>query len=239
MITDSTDIATTIEGRAGLYRLLSWLSPAYPVGAFSYSHGIEHAVEAGLVRDRATLADWITGILRQGAGVSDGALLAAAWRAARASDVAALCDLSAFSAAWRGGSELALESAGQGRAFLAITRSAWPDPFLDELADAIGEAEIGYPVAFGLAAGRAGIPLQAALVGYFQAFAANLVSAAVRLIPLGQTDGQRCQRALLAEVVAIADQALAADLAEAGTAAPMVDWTSMRHETQYTRLFRS
>lgn len=233
------DTVTTIEGRTDLYRLMSWLSPSYPVGAFSYSHGVEQAVEAGLVHDRATLAVWIGGILGQGAGASDGVLLAGAWRAAMARDETGLLDLASLCSAWRASSELALESAGQGRAFLTATRAAWPDPFLDRLAAAIGESEIGYPVAFGLAAGLASIPLHAALVGYFQAFAANLVSAAVRLIPLGQTDGQRALQALMPDVIAAADLALTAELEETGTAAPMVDWTSMRHETQYTRLFRS
>src|SRR3954453_14169341 len=102
--------ATAMSNDAALYRLLAWLSPAYPIGGFSYSHGLEWAVEAGLVRDRATLVDWIKGILRHGAGRIDGALLAAAWRAARQDDAAALDAIAELAAAWRGSAETALES---------------------------------------------------------------------------------------------------------------------------------
>jgi urease accessory protein len=232
----ATGMATTTT-EAALYRLMTWLSPAYPLGAFSYSHGLEYAVEAGLVRDAAGLSAWVETALAAGAGRSDGALLAAAWRAERAKDAAALDELIELATAWRGTRETALESEAQGTAFLTTTRAAWPHPSLDRL------AATGRPIALAIAVGSAtsahGIPLEPTLTAYFHAFAGNLVSAGVRLIPLGQTDGQRVIAALAEPVATAAGAALEAKLDEVGTAAPLLDWCSMRHETQYTRLFRS
>jgi urease accessory protein len=227
---------TTAEGDA-LYRLMAWLSPAYPTGAFSYSHGLEYAVEAGLVADAADLEAWVATVIETGAGWIDALLLAASWRAAAAGDSAGLAEIATLAAAWRGTAEMALESEAQGRAFLATTRAAWPHPLLDSLA-ANGGA-VALPVALGAATGAAAIPLALALPACLQAFAGNLVSAGLRLIPLGQTDGQRVIAGLAPIVAATARRALAADLDQAGSAAPLIDWCSMRHETQYTRLFRS
>jgi urease accessory protein len=228
---------TTIEPGA-LHRLLAWLSPAYPVGGFSYSHGLEAAVEEGSVRDRAGLLAYVSTVLRAGAGRVDGALLAAAWRAAEAGDDAALDDAAELAAAWRGTAETALESLQQGAAFAAVTQAAWPEARFAAFA-ARHPRRLPAAVAFGAAAGFHGVPLRPALAGWLGAFAANLVSAGVRLVPLGQTDGQVATAALFPVVEAAADVALAADLDRLGTAAPALDLLSMRHETQYTRLFRS
>src|SRR3954452_25077324 len=229
---------TTITDGAALYRLLAWLSPAYPVGAYTYSHGLETAVEDGSVTTRAALVDYIATVLRAGAGRIDGALLVAAWRGAEADDDAALDEVALLAAAWRGTAETALESMAQGTAFTGVTQSAWPDARFAALAARHPRA-LAHPVAFGAAAGFHGIPLRPALAGWLAAFAANLVSAGVRLVPLAQTDGQTATAALHPVVEAAADAALAADLGTLGTAAPMLDLLSMRHETQYTRLFRS
>jgi urease accessory protein len=236
MATDTTTI-TTIEPGA-LHRLLAWLSPAYPVGGFSYSHGLEAAVEEASVRDRAGLVRYVSAVLRAGAGRVDGALLATAWRAADAGDDAALDAAAELAAAWRGTAETALESLGQGAAFAAVTRAAWPDAGFAAFT-ARHERRLSAAVAFGAAAGFHGVPLRPALAGWLGAFAANLVSAGVRLVPLGQTDGQIATAALFPVVEAATDAALGADLDRLGTAAPTLDLLSMRHETQYTRLFRS
>jgi urease accessory protein len=235
-ITMAMTITTTTED--ALYRLLTWLSPAYPVGAYTYSHGLETAVEEGRVTDRAGLIAYVRTALLDGAGRVDGALLVAAFRAAQAGDDAALDTLAGLAAAWRGTAELALESMAQGTAFISVTLAAWPSPRLAAFAARHPRA-LAHPVAFGAAAACHGVPLQPAITGWLAGFAANLVSAGVRLVPLGQTDGQVATAALEAPVRQAAAAAIAADLDELGTAAPMLDLLSMRHETQYTRLFRS
>jgi urease accessory protein len=222
-----------------LYRLLAWLSPAYPIGGFSYSHGIETAIEEGFVVNRASLVAWLQTVLGAGTGRVDGALFTAAWRAADAKDWPAFDTVAERAAAWRGTSEMALESRQQGGSFLSITRTAWPHPDLDAAHERLG-GEIALPVAVALAAAAHGIALAAALEGYLHAFTANLISAAVRAVPLGQSDGQIALASLEPAVRKAVEAALAAnDLAEVGTATPLLDWCSMRHETQYTRLFRS
>ncbi len=218
-----------------LYRLLAWLSPAYPIGAFSYSHGVETAVEEGFIKDRPSLVTWLETVLRDGTGKVDGALFAAAWRAAEAKDWPTFDTIAERAAAWRGTSEMALEARQQGGSFLAITRTAWPHPDLKA-----AQGEVALPVAVALATAVHGIALAPALEGFLQAFTANLISAAVRAVPLGQSDGQIALAALEPAVRLAVDSALAvADLDEVGTATPLLDWCSLRHETQYTRLFRS
>jgi urease accessory protein len=222
-----------------LYRLLAWLSPAYPIGAFSYSHGVETAVEEGFIKDRATLVAWLETVLQNGTGRVDGALFAVAWRLAEAKDWPTFDAIAERAAAWRGTSEMALESRQQGGSFLSITRRAWPHSAIGAVHERLG-GELALPVAVALAAVAHGIALEAALGGYLHAFTANLISAAVRTVPLGQSDGQLALAALEGAVRRTAEAALAvSDLDEVGTATPLLDWCSLRHETQYTRLFRS
>jgi urease accessory protein len=222
-----------------LYRLLAWLSPAYPIGGFSYSHGVETAIEEGFVTNRVALVAWMRTVLGDGTGRVDGALFAAAWRAADSGDWPAFDSVAERAAAWRGTSEMALESRQQGGSFLSITRTAWPNPDLDAAHERLS-GEIALPVAVALAAAAHGIAVEAALEGYLHAFTANLISAAVRAVPLGQSDGQIALATLEPSVREAVETALAvSDLDEVGTATPLLDWCSMRHETQYTRLFRS
>src|SRR5215813_15229283 len=129
-----------------LYRLLAWLSPAYPIGAFSYSHGVETAVEQGLIKDRGSLVTWLESVLLQGTGVVDGALFAAAWRAAADADWSAFDAIAERAAAWRGTSEMALEARQQGGSFLSITRTAWPHAALDAAHERLA-GELALPAA--------------------------------------------------------------------------------------------
>lgn len=227
---------TTIEA-GDLYRLMAWFSPSYPIGAFSYSHGIEYAIEAGWVKNAGTLGDWVAHILRRGAGFTDAVLLKEAYAAA--DDAARLNELADLAAAWRGTQETALESAQQGGSFLSVTRAAWNAPGLDSFAAMRADKPVALSIVIGVAAAAHRLDLKAVAAAYLHALAANLVSAAVRIIPLGQTDGQRALAALLPVVDGVVDCALACPLEECGSAAPMVDLSSMMHETQYTRLFRS
>lgn len=226
---------------AAATRLLTWLSPAFPVGGYSYSHGLEYAIEAGRVCDVPMLVGWIEASLEHGAGRNDAILFDAAWRAEASSDTALLGELLDWGEAFRGTAELALESGAQGQAFLGAVRAAWPDVRLDALAALAAERDRvpAYPVVVGAAMALAGIDVDISRRAYLHAFAANLVSAAVRLIPLGQTDGLRALAALEAMVRSVATGTAGLGIAALGGAAWMVDWCSARHEIQYTRLFRS
>jgi urease accessory protein len=230
--------APPVSGPAALYRLMAWLSPAYPVGAFSYSSGIEWAVEAGDIRDAASLVGWLAAMIREGSAFCDAVFLAHAHRAASAGDDAALIAAAELAAAFAPSRERFLETTAQGRAFFETTRAAWPCAALDRLA-AAWEGPLAYPVAVAVASAGHGIALAPALAAYLQATAANLVSAAVRLVPLGQTDGQRVLASIEPLIAACVERALACPPEEVGGAAFRADLASMRHETQYTRLFRS
>jgi urease accessory protein len=219
-------------------RLMSWLSPAFPVGGYAYSNGLEYAAEAGLVTDRDSLAGWLDTVLRRGGGRLDGAFLVGA---RRAGDDEALLAVAELARATRGARELALETGAQGTAFLGTVAAAWPHARIERARGLLAEAgiEAALPVAVGIAGAAHGLPERSLVACYLQAFAAGLVQAALRLLPLGQTDGQRTLARLEAAVLAAADYALATPPEYAGGATPMVDWCAMRHETQYTRLFRS
>ena len=229
---------TMSDGSAALYRLMAWLSPSYPVGAFSYSGGIEWAVEAGDIKDAATLKCWLAVVLAEGGAFCDAVFFVHAHRAIAQGDDKALRKVAELAAAFAPSKERLLETTAQGRAFIEATRAAWPCAALDALA-AAWDGPVAYPVAVAVAAAGHGIPIEPALNAYLHAVTANLVSAGVRLIPLGQTDGQRLLAALEPVVVATAALALTTRLDDVGSAAFRADIASMRHETQYTRLFRS
>jgi urease accessory protein len=223
---------------ADLAKLQIWFSPSFPVGAFSYSHGLEWQVEAGGVRDVATLSHWIEGVLRHGSGRSDAIFLCAVWRAVTADAWTELQEIASLAAALQPTAERRIESLGQGTAFRTAVNAAWPHPLLDRFCE-ICPGETAYPVAVGVAGAAHGLPLDALAIAFLQSFAANLVSAGVRLIPLGQSDGLRVTGALEATIRDVAEQALAGGLDDIGSAAILTDIASMLHEQQYTRLFRS
>ncbi|HEV2302615.1 MAG TPA: urease accessory UreF family protein [Stellaceae bacterium] len=225
--------------KGALYRLLAWLSPAFPVGAYGYSHGLEAAAADGRVAGRAALESWVEAILVFGGGRLDANILRSAHRAAAAEDLAALLEANRRGAAFRATAEMALEALAPGEAFLVQLRAAWPMPVIDRWAAALAGEPIAYAAAFGAAAGAAGIALDDALLGFLQAMAANLISAALRLGIIGQTDGQRILAALEPAIAAAAASALLRGDDEFGAAAFAVELASMAHETQYSRLFRS
>jgi urease accessory protein len=223
---------------ATLYRLMTWLSPSFPVGGFSYSSGIEWAVEAADIVDAASLQNWLGAMLTDGAGFCDAVFLAQAHRAAEFGDDGALRDIAELAAAFVPSRERQLETSAQGRAFIEIARSAWNCDGLEALI-ARCEGTIVYPVAVAVVSAAHAIPLAPTLHGFLHALTSNWISAASRLIPLGQTDSQRVLASLEPLVSATAKRAIAATLEDLGSATFRADLASLRHETQYTRLFRS
>jgi urease accessory protein len=218
--------------------LLLWLSPAFPVGSYAYSHGLEWAVEAGDIADAATLSHWLDDLLNHGAPRSDAVLFACAYRAARDGDFSALTELSDLAIALCGSSERRLETSAQGGAFLLAIRAAWPCGALEHWRTSADEP-VAYPIAVAFAAAGHALRLEASLPAFLIALFANLVSAAIRLGAIGQTDGQR----ILARLTPLArEKALAlvdATLDDLGSCAIRSDIAAMKHETQYSRLFRS
>jgi urease accessory protein len=224
-----------------LLRLQSWLSPAFPTGSYSYSHGLEWAAEAGDVHDRKSLVDWLEADLCFGSGRNEAIFFSEAWRCTIGDDRAKLFEIAELAAAFRGTAELALESSQQAAACLATLRQVWPDCLLDWLSEALHENQVqpSLAVVLGVRLARQGIPASLAFPAVLQAYIANLVTAGVRLIPLGQTDGQLAIAELEEAVLAASAEAKRATIDDLGSVGFMVDLASMAHETQYTRLFRS
>jgi urease accessory protein len=218
---------TTLASSA-LLRLTAWLSPAFPTGAFAYSHGLEWAVESCDVANETTLQNWLSDILTHGTGRTDTILLRHAHRSA--GEPAALKEIADLAYAIAACRERQSESLDQGKAFM-LAASPWGLPAAPE--------RIPYPVAVGAVCGAHGIAEDATSAAFLQAFTTNLISAAVRLIPLGQTAGLRVLVALEPTILATAAETRGATLDDLGGCAFRSDLAAMRHETQYTRLFRS
>jgi urease accessory protein len=227
-------VAAPASTAAALLRLLAWLSPAFPTGGYAWSHGIEWAVERTEIRDGETLRGWVADVLRHGSGHTDLLLLRHAHRSA--GDPESLVAITELALAAQPSRERRAESIGQGNAFLAAA-GAWQPANLQTLAASIGD--IPYSVAVGALAGAQGIAEDDAALGFLQAFAANLISAAVRLVPLGQSTGLAVLATLEPTLLAVAAETKGKTLDDLGGACFRSDIAAMRHETQYTRLFRS
>jgi urease accessory protein len=218
-------------GGASLLRLLAWLSPSFPVGAFSYSHGLERAVAEGLIADPPGLSDWLRQLLEFGSGWNDAVLLAESWRRAR--DGGDIGEIAELGAALAGTGERHAEAMLQGAAFLKAAAS-WPHGVFGRV-----PTDCPYCVAVGAVSGAHGLPLDAALAAFLQAFAGNLVQAAIRLSVLGQTDAVATLAALEPVILATAARAAKSSLDDLGSATLLSEVMAMRHETQHSRLFRS
>ena len=228
---------TGMADPAGFLPLLCWLSPGFPIGAFAYSHALEWAGEAGDVRDEPTLAAWLDDILHDGFGRNDAILACAAYRAAEAGDFASLSDMNDLALALAGSAEFRLETAQQGRSFLDAVASAWPAAPIARAAAELDEAAL--PVSLGIAAAAHRLDLETTVAAYLVALAQNLVSAAIRLAPIGQSAGQRVLARSVPRLAGLAAACVGCDLDAIGSGTFRADLGSLRHETQYTRLFRS
>ncbi|WP_024588003.1 urease accessory protein UreF [Aliihoeflea sp. 2WW] len=224
--TTSIHIATTMAEAAHALRLMAWLSPAFPVGSFSYSHGLERAVADGHVGD---FAAWLDGLMRYGTGWNDAVLVAEAWRRGR--DGGELCDVAELAEAMAGSAERHLETMAQGQAF-AKAVAGWTEGLALP-------ATTPYPVVFGASAGFNGLPLRETIAAYLQAFVSNQIQAGIRLSLLGQERGVTLLREMEPTILDIAVRAAGSTLDELGGSAFIAEIAAMNHETQYSRLFRS
>jgi urease accessory protein len=207
-----------------LLSLVQWLSPAFPVGSYAYSHGLEWAISAGDITSAEDLQRWIGTVLTEGAGRTDAILLAQALRPE--ADLAALSALAQALAASR---ERLVETLDQGRALGQTIAALTGQPL----------PEMPYPVALGAAARGLGLPAEPVLSLYLHAFASALVQAAVRFVPLGQTEGQAVLAALHPVILQVAAEAVHAGIDQIGSGAFRSDLAAMRHETMDVRIFRT
>jgi urease accessory protein len=219
-------------------RLLVWFSPAFPIGAFSFSHGLEWAVEAGDISDRDSLERWLGSLIRHGSGWTDAVLFSVAHRAIETSNAKRLREAAELAIALQPSKERRLEATMQGDAFVKAVETAWANTGLDTVR-LTAPPPFALCIAAACASAGAGIAREAAVTAFLTVFAQNLVSAAVRLAPIGQSDGLRVLAALEPIIAAAARKAAGSTLKDAGGLAFRSDIASMRHETQMTRLFRS
>ncbi|MEM9392519.1 MAG: urease accessory UreF family protein [Pseudomonadota bacterium] len=203
--------------------LQQWLSPAFPISAFAYSHGLEWAISEKYVTDAPTLQSWLETVLKTGTGRVDGALVAAAARGEDPFELSALAEALAASA------ERWAEARDQGAAFMATTNALYNDD----------SPPMPYPVAFGMRAGQLGLPVSEIVALYLQGFASNLISAAVRFLPLGQTEGQRVSAALHPLLAKLGDALADLPLDQIASGAVMSDFAAMAHEMMDVRIFKS
>jgi len=226
---------------ASLLNLLTLLSPSFPVGGYAYSHGIEYAVERKEIKNEQDLCLWIEAILCRGTGRIDGVLFRITWQAVTDKNFNKLKWVVERGDIMRSTNETALESSSQGEAFLETVRGVWESEKIEVVMSIIKETERKptYAIAVAVVLAISGVPLRAALLAYFHSFSSNLVSAGVRLIPLGQSAGQRCIESIKPTINTSIRAALCDDFENVGTAAPIIELASMKHETQYSRLFRS
>lgn len=236
---EPTADAVPAADRHSVDRLLlqSWYSPAFPTGAFAFSHGLETAVQDGRLSDADGCRRWLVAILEHGSGWNDAVLFAAAWRAVRDQDAVTLLELNELGLALASCAERLLESQAQGDAFMRAART-WMPGLLPSLPD--DTRTLALPVAAGAACAEATeLPLLPALSAYLQGMVSNLVWIAVRLVPLGQSEGLSLVAGMAHRVMAVAERAANSELAEIGSGALMADLAAIQHETLASRICMS
>lgn len=233
-------VGAPTRSAASLLQILWLASPALPVGGFSYSEGLEAAVDTGLVLDEASAAAWLTDQLHLGLARSDLAVVAQAIPAWRTHNLARIATLNHWVLQTRETLEFRLQSEQMGRSLMEWARQ------LGELGTGVFEqlhsAKLDpptYPVACACAAASTGASVHDSLVGYAFGWCENMVQAAIKSVPLGQSAGQRLLGALAARIPAAVDDALGRDDSTRQAFTPMLAIVSARHEAQYSRLFRS
>ena len=214
-----TAITITMTDPQASQILQAWFSPAFPLGSYSHSHGLEQAIADGEVTDAGSASAWIAELLAHGAGRNDAILCAMAWRGEDVADLAA---------ALSGSAERLLETEAQGQAFARIV-SATHAPV----------APAPLPVVVGRAARAANLPLAETLLAFVQSFAATLIAACVRFVPIGQTEGHRVLLGLMPVIARLAAEAQTAGEDDLGGCCMRGDLMAMRHETLSTRIFRT
>ncbi|MEH6717610.1 MAG: urease accessory protein UreF [Aurantimonas endophytica] len=234
------------SARPWLPQLLTLFSPAFPIGGFAWSHGLESAVAEGVVTNGDGVADWVALLLDRGSGWNDLVLMAEAFHAAAAGDQERLASVAELAVALAGSAERRAETLALGAAFTEASahwagEGGGPGAETQASLSAVTApyGSLPYPIAAGRLAAMAGLPLADTLIAYAHGFAASLVSAAVRLVPLPQSVAVQVLHGLEPAIAGAAERAKRATLDDLGSSALGSDIAAMRHETLHTRLFRS
>ena len=217
MSTDTPEVMLT---------LTQWFSPAFPIGAFSFSHGLESLVESGEIRSAEDVEDWLNSVLNYGAGRNDVILMGASFRASSTEEIK---EVDALARALSPSKERLLETEVQGEAFIRTINEVWGSDL----------PPLCYPVAIGASARTCGMPLHETACMYLHALTSSLVSAAIRIVPLGQTEGQSIVRTLAPLCDQLGSTYIDESLEAIGSSSFIGDIASMTHEDQYSRMFRS
>ena len=207
------------------HKVMAWLSPSYPIGSFAYSHGLEFEIASGNITEKQEVKQWVEDLLKFGSGWNELVLFSLAYK----SDINSLEELSNFAKALAQSKERYEETLALGRAFAKVT---------SKLVMLTGQ-DMPLPIVMGMCAKNEDISLEYILPLFAHNFAANLISVAVRLVPLGQTAGQQVLFELFPTIEEVANKALAASIADLGTSCILADIASMKHEILKTRIFRS
>ena len=221
-----TDVRTAMPTDQSILTLSQWISPSYPVGSFTYSHGLEALVNLRWLGNAENLYEWLSNILQSGTARTDAIFLAAAYNC---SSDEALIEMNMKARALASSQERRLEMDELGKAFKSITEAVWPIE-IDELV---------YPIAIGFCANAEGIELNLTACLYLQAYVSNLVSAAQRLMPLGQTEAQKIIRTLSPICLQVADETRDGNLDNIYSSVFISDIAAMKHETQVSRIFKT
>ena len=221
-----TDVRTAMPTDQSILTLSQWISPSYPVGSFTYSHGLEALVNLRWLGNAENLYEWLSNILQSGAARTDALFLAAAYNC---SSDEALIEMNMKARALASSQERLLEMDELGKAFKSITEAVWPIE-IDELV---------YPIAIGFCANAEGIELNLTACLYLQAYVSNLVSAAQRLMPLGQTEAQKIIKTLSSICLQVADETRDGNLDNIYSSVFISDIAAMKHETQVSRIFKT
>tara|TARA_B100001248_G_scaffold129623_1_gene97190 strand:- start:147 stop:860 length:714 start_codon:yes stop_codon:yes gene_type:complete len=221
-----------------LHTVLTWFSPSYPIGSYAYSHGLEYAVEEGLVKDPQTLLGWIRDLLFFGTGYNDSIIINSIYDSVANDNCVEFDYISQIANAIKPTKEIALESYQQGVSFKNILMDVYSNSNLTFYLNRLDDC-ITYPSVVGVAGGIFEVEKKLLLHSYLHAFTSNILSAALRIMPIGQTEIQKIIFQMKGNVEEMTNKSLGLSLSDLGSSVFISDWASSKHQNQYTRLFRS
>ena len=214
-----------------ILKLLTWNNQAFPIGSYSFSSGLEYAVESNLITTGYELQSWLKNLLNFGSIQTDAILLVEAWKLMKKKKNRNLIELNNFAISLNQSYEKYIENYEQGKSFIKITSDAWNHKFQSK--------NLTFPLAYASSAYQENIKLEDTLISYLHANLCNLLSAGIKLIPLGQTEGQRIQIKLNLYIEEEYKIILKKDMNDIGNCGWVNDIVSMQHENQFTRIFRT